>query len=115
MYYMSKFLIKKYSNKDLCDILKENNILVVQEPLGSIGGYYNEVNKQKYIHVNSDLSTWYSMFVIAYQLYNALNNIEYKFWFNNSYDYRSEAFIFAIELIGYDREKTNHDCELAMA
>ena len=115
MYYMSKFLIKKYSNKTLCDILKENNILVVQEPLGSIGGYYNEINDQKIIHVNSDLSTWYSMFVIAYQLYNAINNIEYKFWFNNSHDYRSEAFIFAIELIGYDRGKTNNDCTAVMA
>lgn len=112
---MSKFLTLKYKNMGICDILKQNNILVVNEPLGKINGYYNKVNDQKIIHVNSELTVWYGKFVVAYQLYYALNNIEYKFWLNGTCDFGSDAFKFATSLLCNDHDTTEHDYLLIMA
>lgn len=111
---MIKFLIKKFNTRCPFAIAKKNNILVICEPLGNIEGYYNKVNDQKFIHVNSDLSNWYRTFVVAYQLYNALYDMEYQFLIKNKCNCKNEAYKFALALLYYD-EKPRHDYSLVMA
>ncbi|EOZ2853514.1 ImmA/IrrE family metallo-endopeptidase [Listeria monocytogenes] len=112
---MIKFLTKQFKTSNPFKIAKENNILVICEPLGNIEGYYNKVNDQKFIHVNSDLSDWYMTFVVAHQLYYALVDVEYQFLIKENYNQRTEAHKFAVALLYYDFDKPRHDYSLVMA
>lgn len=67
-------LIEKYKTRSPHELAKEFNVIIVGEPLGEIEGYFNIVNNQKFIHVNSELATWYHPFVIAHFLYYAITD-----------------------------------------
>ena len=112
---MIKFLTNKFKTRCPYKIANEKAILIIHEPLGNIYGYYNKINEQKFIHVNSDLNNWCSSFVVAYQLYNALNNKEYQFFIKGKCNYNSEAFHFAVALLCNDSCKTNPEQSLVMA
>ena len=49
-------LVKKYKTRNPFEIAKNENIIVIYEELGSINGYYNKFARQKFIHINSNLS-----------------------------------------------------------
>ena len=112
---MIKFLTKQFKTSCPYKIAKNNNILVICEPLGNIEGYYNKVNDQKFIHVNSDLSNWYMTFVVAYQLYNAIHDLEYQFLIKDNCDHKDEAYKFAVSLLYYNHEKPRQNYSLVMA
>ena len=112
---MIKFLTKKFKTRCPYKIAKKNNILIICEPLGNIEGYYNKVNNQKFIHVNSDLSNWYKTFVVAYQLYYAIHDVEYRFLIKENCNHKTEAHKFAVALLYYDHEKPRQDFSLVMA
>ena len=115
MNHMIKFLTKQFKTACPYQIAKKNNVIVIPESLGNISGYYNKVNEQKFIHVNSDLSEWVQTFIVAYQLYYALQDIEYQFLTFNKSDHESDAFKFAIALLCYDHEIPRHDLKAIMA
>ena len=80
-------------------IAKENKILVIDEPLGIIDGYYNKVDGKKFIHVNSTLPELYKKFVVAHQLYYAINDIDYRFLINKRFNADYEAKKYALDLL----------------
>ena len=110
-----KFLTKQFKTGCPYKIAIKNDILIIEENLGEVQGYYNEINNQKFIHVNSDLSDWFKTFVVAYQLYYALQNIEYQFTTICSCDHKGDAYKFAATLLYYNYEKPKHDYKLIMA
>lgn len=60
-------------SKDPYIIAKENNILIVAEPLAKIGGYYNKVMNQKFIHINDGLPEHFQKYIVAFLLRSALH------------------------------------------
>lgn len=110
-----KFLFNQTKTCCLYSIVEELGIIIIEEPLGYIKGYYNKVDEQKFIHVNSDLSEWYQKFAVAQQLYYALQDMEYQFTTITYVDHKSDAFQFALALLYYDGEKPKHDYQLIMA
>lgn len=49
-------LVKLYQTRDPYRLAKELKILILEEPLGEIYGYYSMFNQIKIIHINSELS-----------------------------------------------------------
>lgn len=92
-------------NKAQCPfkLSKDNNILVICEPLGNIYSYYNKIDNQKFIHVNSDMPFWIQNFSVAYCLYFALHDIEYDF-LTNKKNYKIDPLRFAIKVLCYNME-----------
>lgn len=80
---------------------KENYITIISEPLGNIYGFYNKQNNNKFIHINSDVPFWIQNFTVAYELFYALNDLEYYF-LTNQKKYEHEALQFAINLLCYE-------------
>lgn len=60
--------------KDPYVIAKENNIIIIGEPLATVSGYYSNIMGKKFIHVNDALPGYYRRYVVAHLLYTALNN-----------------------------------------
>ena len=115
MNHMNKFLTKKIKARCPYEVAKENNILIINEPLGNIDGYYNKINGQKFIHVNSDASDWSKEYIIAHELYFALLDVEYKFLILGETTSHKEANDFAIMLLHKGCNKRRHDYQLIMA
>ena len=92
-------------NKAQCPFkfAKDNNILIIAEPLGSIYGYYNKCLNQKFIHINSELPFWIQNFTTAYQLYYALQDEEYIF-LTKKLNYKNDGLKFATDLLCYKME-----------
>lgn len=115
MQTMIKFLTKQFKTRCPYKIAKKNDIFIICEPLGNIEGYYNKVNDQKFIHVNSDLSNWSRTFVVAYQLYYAIHDLEYQFLIKENHNTNNDAHKFAVALLYYDFEKPSQNYSLVMA
>ena len=114
---VTKFLTNQFKTRSPYIIAKKNGIHIILEPLGNVQGYYNQIGNQKFIHVNSDLSDWFQTFIVACQLYYALQNMEYQFMTIGNCDHKSDAYKFAVTLLYYDyheQEKTKHDYSLIM-
>lgn len=115
---VTKFLTRQFKTGCPYTIAKKNGIHIILEPLGNIQGYYNQISNQKFIHVNSDLSDWFQTFVVACQLFYALQNMEYRFMTIGNCDVKSDAYKFAATLLYYDyheQGKPKHDYSLVMA
>ena len=61
-------LCKKYDTRSPFEIAKQRSILIQDEPLGTVRGYYNTAYKQKLIHINSDLDGDQQFLVCAREL-----------------------------------------------
>lgn len=61
-------LIKKYKTRNPFEIAKNENIIVILEELGSINGYYNKFARQKFIHINLNLSEQMQIVTCAHEL-----------------------------------------------
>jgi Zn-dependent peptidase ImmA (M78 family) len=65
-------LCRRYKTRDPFELASRRNILVILEPLGSINGYYNQCYRQKFIHINSELSHRQQAFTCAHELGHAV-------------------------------------------
>lgn len=107
-------LVLEHHSRNPYTIAKQLGIIVLEEELGSINGYYNEVMGYKFIHVNSELPDYHKRFVVAHELGHALLHPNFNYCFLKNHTllnidrYEKEANIFAIELICDENVK---DCE----
>ena len=69
-----KKIVEKYKTNNPFEIASAMNILVIEEPLGSINGYYNKFVRQKIIHVNSDLTYNQQLFTCAHELGHSIHH-----------------------------------------
>lgn len=61
---------------DPYQVAKDNNVLVIAEPLGAVLGYYGKVADQKIIHVHEELPEYFHRYVVAHMLYGAIERPE---------------------------------------
>lgn len=66
------YLKRYYRTNNPFDIIKAKNILLLEEDLGCIRGYYNLVLRQKQIHLNCDLNRHQKIFTATHELGHAL-------------------------------------------
>lgn len=106
-------LFSKYQTKDPFKLCQCLGIVVVEEPLGTINGYYNEVLGVRFIHINSGLATEYQRkLTVAHELGHAvlhpgLNcNFLKKHTLFNIDRFEKEANSFAVHLL-LDEEEEN--------
>lgn len=66
------YLKRYYKTDNPFDIIKGKNILLLEEKLGTIRGYYNLVLRQKQIHINCDLEGQQRIFTATHELGHAL-------------------------------------------
>lgn len=81
----------------------------MDEPLGSVYGYYHEVDGNKIIHINEDVPEYFHRYLVAHLLYPALLDKEDMQFIRQkaSYTYSSTEIPsnrFAIELLLDDSE-----------
>lgn len=66
------YLKRYYKTTNPFDIIKSKNILLIEEELGSIKGYYNMVLRQKQIHLNCNLEGNQRNFTVTHELGHAI-------------------------------------------
>lgn len=66
------YLKRYYKTSNPFDIIKSKNILLIEEELGSIKGYYNMVLRQKQIHINCNLEGNQRTFTATHELGHAI-------------------------------------------
>lgn len=59
---------------DPYQIARENNVIIIAEPLANIHGYYNNVMNRKFIHVSETIPEYFRRFVVAHLLYGVIHN-----------------------------------------
>lgn len=95
-------------------IAKNLGIILIYEELGSIRGYYNTAYRQKFIHVNSNLSRHEQLFTVAHELGHALLHPKANtpFLRDNTFlsisKFEKEANRFAINLLISDEDLQNY-------
>lgn len=98
-------LVLDFKTRDPFEIARGLNIIVLEEPLGSINGYYNEVLGVRFIHVNCDLLDYQKRFVVAHELGHALLHPDFNFYFLKTHTFfnldrfEKEADKFAVLLL----------------
>lgn len=65
-------LVKECGTRDPFKIARQKNIIVLEEPLKEIKGYYNKIKRIQMIHTNDELEYFERMFVCAHELGHAL-------------------------------------------
>ena len=65
-------LKRYYKTEDPFDIIRAKKILLMEEELGTIRGYYNLVLRQKQIHINCNLERHQKIFTATHELGHAL-------------------------------------------
>lgn len=65
-------LVEECGARDPFKIARQKNIIVLEEPLKEIKGYYNKIRRIQMIHINDDLGYFERMFVCAHELGHAL-------------------------------------------
>jgi len=65
-------LIKHHATRDPFLIAKEKGIVIIQEELGNIFGYYNKVCRIPFIHINCNLSYSEQLFTCGHELGHAI-------------------------------------------
>ena len=66
------YLKRYYKTDNPCEIIHAKNILLLNEELGLIRGYYNLVLRQKQIHINCNLNGTQRDFTTTHELGHAL-------------------------------------------
>lgn len=98
-------LVKKYKSRNPFEIAQNENIIIILEELGSINGYYNKFARQKFIHININLSEEMQIVTCAHELgHSKLHpNANTPFFRNNTFysinKLEKQANYFASELL----------------
>ena len=93
---------KKYDTTDPFELARCLGIIVLFEDLGSIHGYFNTVCRQKFIHINQNLSEIERRLTVAHELGHALLHPSTNTYFLRSKtrfcvgSFESEANLFAV-------------------
>lgn len=61
-------LVKKHKTNNPFELASGENVIVLLEPLGSTNGYYNKIFRQKFIHINNNLSYTKQLYTCAHEL-----------------------------------------------
>ena len=69
---MIQKLVRQAGTRDPFEIARQKHIIITEEPLGSIRGYYSRCHRQPVIHINSALSESQRRFTCAHELGHAL-------------------------------------------
>lgn len=64
--------IAKRCGRNPFDVAEQLGIRIVYEPLGTIRGYYSKNFRQKFIHINCDISEYLQTFVCAHEVGHAV-------------------------------------------
>ena len=65
-------MIRQYETRDPFAIARQRQIIVIEEPLGSIRGYYSRSYRQPFIHINNGLTEPQRLFTCAHELGHAI-------------------------------------------
>lgn len=65
-------LVNIHKTRDPMRIAENLGIIILYENLGTINGFFNTVFRQKFIHINENLSTHSQYFTAAHELGHAL-------------------------------------------
>lgn len=65
-------LVHKYKQRDPFLLSKKLGINVIENDLGEVYGYYTQINRIKFILINSNLSESEKRFVVAHELGHAI-------------------------------------------
>ena len=65
-------LVHKYNQRDPFLLSKKLDINVIENDLGEVYGYYTQINRIKFILINSKLSELEKRFVVAHELGHAI-------------------------------------------
>ena len=69
---MIQKLVRQAGTRGPFEIARQKHIIITEEPLGSIRGYYSRSHRQPVIHINSALSESQRRFTCAHELGHAL-------------------------------------------
>lgn len=98
-------LKRYYKTNDPFDVIASKKILLLNEELGSIRGYYNLVLRQKQIHINCRLTEQQRIFTATHELGHAILHPKANTPFLMAHTYQSvdkleiEANKFAVEFL----------------
>lgn len=109
MKLLASNIIEKYGTNNPYELCKLAGVLIVQEPLGNIHGYYNKVGGQKFIHVNDKLPEYFQGYVVAHMLYRVFTNPDEMLFLKRKSsqsftEAESRANAFALNLSRYNDE-----------
>lgn len=65
-------LVRKYNKRNPFLLAKKLGINVIENDLGEVFGYYTQINRIKFILINSNLSESEKRFVVAHELGHAI-------------------------------------------
>lgn len=65
-------LVRKYNKRNPFLLAKKLGINVIENDLGEVYGYYTQINRIKFILINSNLSESKKRFVVAHELGHAI-------------------------------------------
>lgn len=65
-------LVRKYNQRDPFILAKKLGIEIIENDLGEVFGYYTEINRIKFIFINSKLSESEKKFVCSHELGHAI-------------------------------------------
>lgn len=102
---MTDKLIKKYNTRDPFELAYHLNVVIFEEELGHVNGFYQSCPKNKIIHLNKNLEPNKKRSVCAHELGHALLHCKLNILFleKNTFlvtnRYENEANKFAAELL----------------
>lgn len=65
-------LVRKYNQRDPFTLAKKLGIEIIENDLGEVFGYYTQINRIKFIFINSNLSESEKKFVCSHELGHAI-------------------------------------------
>jgi len=105
---------KKYRTSDPFELAQCLNIVVLFEDLGSINGYFNTVCRQRFIHINQNLTEPEVRLTLAHEIGHVLLHPNTNTYFLRSKtrfsvgSFEQEANLFAVCLLIEDEELFEH-------
>ncbi|BBH19850.1 hypothetical protein Back11_11950 [Paenibacillus baekrokdamisoli] len=114
-------LVRKYGTSDPFDLASRLNIIVINEYLADIYGYYNSYKRSRFIHVNDGLDDAKQRFTCAHELGHAMLHPKVNTPFLRQHTLVSvdrierEANQFAAELLIPDELLLEHTLDSASA
>lgn len=102
-------VLKKHQTRNPYTIARLENIILVDEDLGNVYGYYHKVDQQKFIHVNENVPEFFHRYILAHLLYPALNDLKDMQFIKQKASYyfsskEADSNKFAIELLVDEEE-----------